>query len=90
MSNITSIKTKNNSPHQILFGNKPELPTSLRIFVEMGLVTTKNDIQGKLKNRGLTYIFVRYSVDHANYVFRKLNLNSKRIIQIRDVWKILQ
>jgi hypothetical protein len=83
-SNITSIKAKDEFPYQIIFGSKPKLLTSLRIFGEMGVVTTKDDIQGKLKNRGLTSMSVEYSVDHANDVNQMLNLYSKRIIQTRD------
>jgi hypothetical protein len=52
LSNITSIKEKMICPHQLLFGNKPRLPESLRSFGEIGVVMTKNDIQGKLTNRG--------------------------------------
>jgi hypothetical protein len=51
----------------------------------MGVVTTKEDTQGKLKNCGLIFMFVGYSVDHANDVYRMLNLNSNCIIQTRDV-----
>jgi hypothetical protein len=58
--------------------------SALRIFGEMGVVTTKDDIKGKLKNSGLTYMFVVYSVDHAKDAYRMLNLNSKRIIQTSD------
>jgi hypothetical protein len=35
----------------------------------MGVVITIDDIQGKLKNRGLTCMFVGYSVDHTNDVY---------------------
>jgi hypothetical protein len=66
LSNITSTKTQNKCPHQLLFGVKPKLPSSLRIFGEMGVVTTKADIQGKLANRGTTCMFMGYSVDHSN------------------------
>jgi hypothetical protein len=51
----------------------------------MGVVTTKDEIQAKLKSRGSTFMFVGYSFDHANDVYRILNLNSKRITQTRDV-----
>jgi hypothetical protein len=77
LSNITSIKAKDKCTNQIIFGSKPKLPTSLRIFREMSTVTAKEDIQGKLKNRDLTCMFVGYSVDHANDVDRMMNLNSK-------------
>jgi hypothetical protein len=50
----------------------------------MGVVTTKDDIQGKLKNRSVTCMVVGFSVNHANDVYWMLNLNSKRIIQTRD------
>jgi hypothetical protein len=65
---------------------KLNLPTRLRIFEEMDVVTTKSGIQGKLKNLRLTYIVMGYSVDQTSDVYRKLNLNSKRIIQKRCVF----
>jgi hypothetical protein len=51
----------------------------------MGVVTIKSDIQGKLTNRGTTFMFVGYSVNHSNDVYRMLNLDSKRIMNSRDV-----
>jgi len=50
LSNITSIKSKSICPYQLLFGSKPRMPESLRSFDEIGIVTTKSDIQGKLTN----------------------------------------
>jgi len=51
----------------------------------MGVVTTKSDLQGKLTNRGTTCMFVGYSVNHSNDVYRMLDLDSKRIIHSRDI-----
>jgi hypothetical protein len=85
LSNITSTKTQDKCPHQLLFKVKPKLPSSLRIFGEMGVVTTKADIQGKLANHGTTCMFMRYSVDHSNDVFRMRNPKTRRIINSRDV-----
>jgi len=65
-----------------LFGIKPKLPAHFKLFWE---ITVKDDIQGKLKNRGKACVFVGYSVDHANNVYRMLNLNAKRIIHSSDV-----
>jgi hypothetical protein len=48
----------------------------------MGVVTTKDDIQGKIKSRGSTCLIMRISFDHANDAYQMLNL---RIIQGRDV-----
>jgi hypothetical protein len=76
---ITSIKTKDERLYQLMFGNKPDLSISSRIFGEISVITMTYETQGKLKNRGLTCMFVGYSVDHANDVDRMLNLNSKRI-----------
>jgi hypothetical protein len=42
--NITSIIVKNNFPYQVILGRKPKLSTSLRIFGEMSVVTTKYEI----------------------------------------------
>jgi hypothetical protein len=85
LSNITASKTKEKYPYQLLFGSKPKLPSSFRIFGEIGVVTTKENVQGKLKNRGTACIFVGYSVDHANDVYWMFNFNTKRIIHSRDV-----
>ena len=46
LANITSIKTKENCSSQLLFGVKPKLPTHLKIFGEIGVVTI-------MKNRGM-------------------------------------
>jgi Reverse transcriptase (RNA-dependent DNA polymerase) len=85
LSNITTIKVQQKCPFQLLYGCKPKLAPSLRFFGEMGVVTTKKDIQGKLKNRGMTCMFMGYSVDHSNDVYRMLNLETKKIILSRDI-----
>jgi hypothetical protein len=85
LSNVTSIKNKEVCPHELLFGCKSKLPTSLRSFGEIGVVTTKANIQSKLKNRGTPCMLVGYSVHHANDVYRMLNLDTKRIIQSRNI-----
>jgi hypothetical protein len=54
-----------------MFGSKPKIPTSLRIFEEMGVVATKDE----LNTREVP----------ANDVYRMFNFNIKRIIQTRDV-----
>jgi hypothetical protein len=85
LSNVTSIKNKEVCPYELLFGCKHKLPTSLGSFGEIGFVTTKANIQSKLKNRETPCMFVGYSVHHANDVYRMLNLDLKRIIQSRDI-----
>jgi hypothetical protein len=83
--NVTSIKNKEVFPYELLFSCKPKLPTSLKFFGEIGVVITKTNIQSKLKNRGTSCMFVGYSVNHANDIYRMLNLDTKRIIQSRDI-----
>ena len=79
------MKSKDVCPYQLLFGSKPRLPESLRSFGEIGVVTTKSNIQGKLRNRGTVCMFVGYSVDHAHDVYRMLNLETNYIINSRDI-----
>jgi hypothetical protein len=85
LSNISFLKGQDKCPYQLLFGSTPKLPSSLRPFGEMGVVTTKSGIQGKLTNRGTTCMFVGHAVNHSNDVYRMLNLDSKRIIHSRDI-----
>jgi hypothetical protein len=85
LSNITSIKEKIICPYQLIFGNKPRQPESLRSFGESGVVTTKNDIQGKITNRGTPCMFMGYSINHAYDVYRMLNIETKKIINSRDI-----
>jgi hypothetical protein len=85
LSNVTSIKNKEVCPYELLFGCKPKLPTSLKSFGEIGVVTTKANIQSKLKNRGTPCMFVGCSAHHENDVYRMLNLNNKSIIHPRDI-----
>jgi hypothetical protein len=72
-------------PYQLLFGNTPRLPESLRSFGEIGVVTTKKDIQGKLANRGTPCIFMGYSINHVHDVYRMLNIVTKKIINSREI-----
>jgi hypothetical protein len=86
LSNITSIKEKMICPYQVLFGNKPRLPESLRSFGGISVVTTKNDIQGKLTNRGTPCMFMGYSINYAHDVYSMLNIETKKII---NSWEIV-
>jgi hypothetical protein len=85
LSNIAVSKAKEKCPFPLLFGSKPKLPSSFRIFGEIHLVMTKDNVQGKLKNQGTACVFVGYLVDHSNDINRMFNFNTKRIIHSRDV-----
>jgi hypothetical protein len=49
LSKVTSIKNKEVCPYELIFDCKPKLPTSLRSFGKIGVVTTKANIKIKLK-----------------------------------------
>jgi hypothetical protein len=85
LHNTTSIKTKEVCPHELLFGGKSNLAEKLKSFGGIGVVTTKDDIQGKLRNLGTFCMFVGYSVDHDNDIYRMLNLDTKGIVHSRDI-----
>jgi hypothetical protein len=87
ISNVTSINYKEVCPYKLLFGYKPKLPTSLRSFGKIGVITTKANIQSKLKNRETTCMFVVYSIHNAIDVYRMLHLDTLSIIQSREnIW----
>jgi hypothetical protein len=44
------------------------LPTNLRYFGEIGIVTSNANIQRRLKNREKPWMFVGYPVNQANGV----------------------
>jgi hypothetical protein len=58
LSRIISTKSSLKCPFELLYGKKPTLYDNLKIFGEVGAVTTKDKKQGKLSNRGKTCMFV--------------------------------
>jgi hypothetical protein len=88
LSNITSFKNQEICPYQLLYGCKPRLPASLRSFGEIGIVTTKDKIQGKLNNRGTPCMFVSYSVHHTHDVYRMLNIETEMITNSCDIIRL--
>jgi hypothetical protein len=85
ISNITALKSREICPYQLMFSNKPKLPSSLKILGELGDDTIKDDIQSKLENRGNSRKSLGYSVDHPNNFYQMLNLSTKRIFNTRDI-----
>jgi hypothetical protein len=69
----------------LLHGEKPILYDNLKIFDEVGVVTTKDKIQAKLSNRGITCMFVGYTDHHSRDVYRMLNLTTNSIINSQDI-----
>jgi hypothetical protein len=50
LSNIMSTKSNFKSPFEFSYGEKPKLHDNLKIFGEVGVVTTNEKIQAKLSN----------------------------------------
>jgi hypothetical protein len=71
LSNIISTKSSFKSQFELLYGEKPILRNNLKIFGEVGVVTTIDKIQAKLTNRGTTCIFVGYTKHQSRDVSRK-------------------
>ncbi len=61
----------------------PEQTKTLRTFGEADVV--KEGKQGKVLDRGITMMFVGYSENHAEMVFRMYHPETSRIVQTRDV-----
>ena len=83
-------------PPYTLFNNKDaKCMQHLRTFGEMAVVAMHEGkkMRSKLGNRGKTCMFAGYADDHAGYVYRFLNIHTKRIIMSRDarwlniIWK---
>jgi hypothetical protein len=55
------------------------------MFGDVGVVTTKDKIQAKLINRGITCMFVGYAEHHSRDVYSMLNLTTNPIIKSRDI-----
>jgi Reverse transcriptase (RNA-dependent DNA polymerase) len=85
LSNVIATRSNMKSPFELLYDTKPVLPEELKIFGEVGVVTTKDKIQAKLANRGTPCIFVGYAENHSKDVYRMLNLETNAIINSRDI-----
>jgi hypothetical protein len=85
LSNIMSTKSSSKSPFEWLYGEKSKLHDNLKMFGEVGVLTTKEKIQAKLSNQGTIFMFVGYTEHHSRDVNRMLNLTTNSIINCRDI-----
>jgi hypothetical protein len=56
----------------------------MKMFGEVGVVSTKKKIQSKLASRGM-FLFVGYTENHSHDMLRMLNLETHTIIHARDI-----
>jgi len=66
-------------------GPIPPFAERLRTWGEAGTVKIRNKTTPKLGDRGTTCMFVGYTQDHAGVCYEMLNMETKSIIQTRDV-----
>jgi hypothetical protein len=80
---VTRVTKK--SPQELIFGKVAHCAHNLRVFGEMGTLTTKKKVQGNLKDQATVFTFVRYPPNHACDVYRMLNLKTKHMIKSSDI-----
>jgi hypothetical protein len=83
--NIIVTNSLHKSSLELMFNEKSKELNNLRKFGEVCVAATKSKIQGKLSDRGSVCVFVGYTFNHANDVYRLLNLNTNHVIKSRDV-----
>jgi hypothetical protein len=82
---IISTKSSLKCPFELLYGESPTLHDNLNLFGKVGVVTTKEEIQAKLSNQGITCMFVAYTEHHSRDLYRMLNLTTNSIMNSRDI-----
>jgi hypothetical protein len=85
LSNFFANKCGKKCPCELLIVCKPQLILILKTFGEIGVITTKDKIQFKLRNRGSTCIFDGFTENHSRDMFRMLNLEANGLINSIDV-----
>ena len=88
LENLLLDSNEGNSPYELFYGKKsPGYARNLRVFGEMGVITTHTNkkIRGKLEDRGKTCVFVGYAENHAGDVYRMFNTKTRKVSMSRDI-----
>jgi hypothetical protein len=64
-----------------MFEKKAKRFRNIKRFGEICVFTTKNKIQARLSDKGTVCVFVEYSVNNADDVYRLLNPKTKNFIK---------
>eukprot|EP00977_Amphora_coffeiformis_P005907 scaffold1252_cov154-Amphora_coffeaeformis.AAC.1 len=73
-------------PRDIHYNKRlPMFAYHLRTWGEAGVVKVKTSTSPKLSDRGVTCMFVGYAKDHAGDCYQMLNMETRRILETRDV-----
>jgi hypothetical protein len=78
-------KGQTNTRYERFFGKNPRFVSHLRTFGEAGTVKVKKQQYPKLSDRGITCMFVGYTVDHDGDCYEMLDINSETVNVTRDV-----
>jgi hypothetical protein len=84
--NLMSLTGEKNSSEKF-YGENPYWISKLRTFGEIRIVSDKKTkkIRGKLDDRGLLCLWVGYTTNHAEDVYKFMNLKTKTVIMSRNV-----
>jgi len=76
-------------PYEQFYKQENKCVRNLRRFGEVGIMTKKASIQGKLKDKGVPVMFLGYTIDHSSDTYRVLNLKTNQVVLSRDIYKWL-
>ena len=87
LDNIMVRKERTKPPYTLFYNEEPKSKKYLRSFGEMTVIAISDGKKMRLKldTRGRTGIFDGYADDHAGNVYRFINIQTKKIIQSRDI-----
>ena len=85
--NILVSENKPISSHRQLYERDPIYARHLRTFGEMAVVSYYHDkkMRGKMDKRGRTAMFLGYTKNHADDVYRLVDLETNGLLQSRDI-----
>ena len=83
LTNVSVDTTSTQSSHLKYYKKKSKIV--LRTFGELAVVKDSESIKGKIKNRGILCIFLGYSENRIKVTYIFYNLNTNRVIMIRDI-----
>ena len=87
LDNIMLRRERTKPPFTLFYNDEPKCMKFLRSFGEMAVIAISDGkkMRSKLDTRGRTGIFVGHADDHAGYVYRFTNIQTKQIILSRDI-----
>ena len=85
LDGITVPNWKNKDSYELLFRKPPHDMENLPTFGEIAVMKESVNISTKLDSSRRICMFLGYSEDHTQKVYRFLNLNTKKVVYSQDV-----